>query len=234
MVVGGLEPPTVSLPQELQTWLLYQLSYTTPINMYYPKFRPYAEPNPAYDSWLFAQRAYSEPSLHLFALLKFRIPAAHSASINLPPSLGLTLLPSRLILCMSGPSRGRCGVRNLPCRLWLYLRFWCRLFPLLQLVGLFRCRFDSVQRTGLRPGCLHSSVISINAVAYLPGLHAARPSAFVEVVGFEPHVPNREQIYSLPHLTALPNLLIMSVYPDFSFCFGKTSGLHSRLEKCCL
>ena len=41
----------------------------------------------------------------------------------------------------------------------------------------------------------------------------------VEVVGFEPHVPNREQIYSLPHLTALPNLLIMSVYPDFSFWF---------------
>ena len=90
--------------------------------MYYPKFRPYAEPNPAYDSWLFAQRAYSEPSLHLFALLKFRIPAAHSASILSHTSLGLALLPSRLILCMSGPTRGRCGVRNLPCRLWLYLR----------------------------------------------------------------------------------------------------------------
>ena len=82
--MGGLEPPTVYLPLELQTRLLYQLSYTTPINMYYPKLRPYAEPNPAYDSWLFAQRAYSEPSLHLFALLKFRIPAAHSAFINLP------------------------------------------------------------------------------------------------------------------------------------------------------
>lgn len=122
VAAGGFEPPTVYLPQELQTWLLYQLSYTTPINMYYPKFRPYAEPNPAYDSWLFAQRAYSEPSLHLFALLKFRIPAAHSAYILSHTSLGLALLPSRLILCMSGPTRGRCGVRNLPCRLWLYLR----------------------------------------------------------------------------------------------------------------
>lgn len=161
----------------------------------------------------------SEPLLHLYALLRFRIPAAHSASILSHTPLGLTLLPSRLILCLSGPTRGRCGVRNFPLSVWLYLRVEYRLFPLLPLSGLFRCRFDSVQRTGLRPGCLHSSVISINAVAYLPGLPAARPSAFVEVVGFEPHVPNREQIYSLPHLTALPNLLIMSVYPDFSFWF---------------
>ena len=33
--------------------------------------------------------------------------------------------------------------------------FGYRLFPLLQFFGLFRCRFDSVQRTGFRPGCLH-------------------------------------------------------------------------------
>ena len=45
-------------------------------------------------------------------------------------------------------------------------------------------RFDT--RTGLRPGCCTSSVISTNDVAYLPGLHAARPSAFVEGGGIEP------------------------------------------------
>ena len=33
----------------------------------------------------------------------------HSAFILSHHSLGLTLLPSRLILCMSGPTRGRCG-----------------------------------------------------------------------------------------------------------------------------
>ena len=45
-------------------------------------------------------------------------------------------------------------------------------------------RFDT--RTGLRPGCCTSSVISTNDVAYLPGLHAARPSAFVEGDGVGP------------------------------------------------
>ena len=44
-------------------------------------------------------------------------------------------------------------------------------------------RFDT--RTGLRPGCCTSSVISTNAFAYLPGLHAARPSAFAEGERFE-------------------------------------------------
>ena len=68
----------------------------------------------------------------------------HSAFILSHHSLGLTLLPSRLFLCISGPTRGRCWVRNLPCRLRLYLRIGYRLFPLLQLVGLFRCRFDSI------------------------------------------------------------------------------------------
>lgn len=46
--------------------------------------------------------------------------------------------------------------------------------------------FRFMQRTGLCLGCLHSSVISTNDFAYLPGLHAARPSAFVEGGGVEP------------------------------------------------
>ena len=122
----------------------------------------------------------------LFVLLNIRIPAAHSAFILSHHSLGLTLLPSRLILCMSGPTRGRCGVRNLPCRIRLYLRIWYRLFPLLQLVGLFRCRFDFCNVQACALAACTVSVISTNAFAYLPGLLAARPSAFVEGAGFEP------------------------------------------------
>jgi len=52
----------------------------------------------------------------------------------------------------------------------------CRLFPLTPLFGLFRCRFSSATRL---PQCYNMS-------AYLPGLHAARPSAFVEGAGVEP------------------------------------------------
>ena len=44
-------------------------------------------------------------------------------------------------------------------------------------------RFDT--RTGLRPGCCTSSVISTNDAAYLLGLLAARPSAFAEGERFE-------------------------------------------------
>ena len=46
-------------------------NFTTrhPYIFYYQKHRPYAEPISAYDSWLFAQRAYSEPLLRLLVLL---------------------------------------------------------------------------------------------------------------------------------------------------------------------
>ena len=106
--------------------------------MYYPKFRPYAEPNPAYDSWLFAQRAYSEPLLHLFALLKFRIPAAHSAFILSHLPLGLTLLP----ICMSLTYPVGLADSELTLSPPAVLTVCVPSFPLLQLVGLFRCRFD--------------------------------------------------------------------------------------------
>ena len=45
VAVGGLEPPTVSLPQELQTWLLYQLSYTA-YHIYFSGSRLMQVPNP--------------------------------------------------------------------------------------------------------------------------------------------------------------------------------------------
>ena len=47
VAVGGLEPPTVYLPLKLQIRLLYQLSYTTSVYMYYQKFRLMQVPNPA-------------------------------------------------------------------------------------------------------------------------------------------------------------------------------------------
>ena len=43
--MGGLEPPTVSLPQELQTWLLYQLSYTA-YHIWFIKFEAHAGAKP--------------------------------------------------------------------------------------------------------------------------------------------------------------------------------------------
>ncbi len=59
----------------------------------------------------------SEPSLHLFALLKFRIPAAHSASINLPPSpRSYTTTYHNVAHLVS------CRIRNLHRFIWLYLR----------------------------------------------------------------------------------------------------------------
>ena len=71
---------------------------------------------------------------------------------------------------MSGPSRGRCGVRNFPLSVGLYLRVEYRLFPLLPLSGLFRCRFDKCNVQACALAACTVSVISTNDVAYLPGL----------------------------------------------------------------
>ena len=137
---------------------------------------------------------YSEPRSICFVLFNIRIPAAHSAFILSHTSLGLALLPSRLIVCLSGPTRGRCGVRNFPLSVGLYLRVEYRLFPLLPLSGLFRCRFGLMVHTGSplyhtlssdMPWLPISPVISTNDFAYLPGLLAARPSAFAEGERFE-------------------------------------------------
>ena len=77
-------------------------------------------------------------------------------------------------------SRRSFRIRNLPCRFRLYLRVWIPSLPLRRLVGLFRCRFDQCNVQACALAACTVSVISINAFAYLPGLHAARPSAFVE------------------------------------------------------
>ena len=140
--MGGLEPPSScflhlpllgrALPLSYTAFHIYFLDQGSCRCQTLPKILGYS------------LMTYSEPRSICFVLFNIRIPAAHSAFILSHHSLGLTLLPSRLILCISGPTRGRCEVRNLPCRLRLYLRIGYRLFPLLQLVGLFRCRFDSI------------------------------------------------------------------------------------------
>ena len=94
---------------------------------------------------------------------------AHSAYFSHShSSLGLTLLPSRLILCVSGSTRDHCGGRNLPCRFRLYLRVGYRLFPLHQLVGLFRCRFALV---ALATGITSDTLRHENMFCLLTGIH---------------------------------------------------------------
>ncbi len=97
------------------------------------------------------------------------ITVAHSAYFSHShSSLGLTLLPSRLILCVSGSTRDHCGGRNLPCHFRLYLRVGYRLFPLHQLVGLFRCRFALVApATGITGDTLRHE----NMFCLLTGIH---------------------------------------------------------------
>ena len=126
---------------------------------------------------------YSEPLSICFVLFNIRIPAAHSAFILSHHSLGLTLLPSRLIpfprpyTTTFPPYSLHVGANSWPLRgseLTLsppaVLTDWV---PSLSTPSACRSlsmpfRFDT--RTGLRPGCCTSSVISTNAFAYLPGL----------------------------------------------------------------
>ena len=124
------------------------------------------------------------PFLSSFALLfrSFRCDcvATIQPTSYVPPSLGLALLPICPVCCDSVatiiPSRGYYTDSEITSSLQLYSRIGYRLFPLHQPCGLFRCRFGSATRL---PQCYNMS-------AYLPGLHAARPSAFVEGEGFEP------------------------------------------------
>ena len=97
-------------------------------------------------------------------------------------SLGLTLLPIcvSLLRANSWPLQ----IRKLPCRVWLYLRVEYRLFPLRQLVGLFRCRFGSAWPVQMLQSASPPHAPTI--LAYLPGFASARPLAFVVDAGFEP------------------------------------------------
>ena len=116
-------------------------------------------------------------------------------------------------------SRRSYRIRKLPCRFRLYLRVEYRPFPLRRLVGLFRCRFDQCNVQACALAACTASVISTNAFAYLPGLHAARPSAFVKGGGVEPPA------HLSPVCANYSGFFLPYVYPDFllSLVILKTS-----------
>ena len=66
----------------------------------------------------------------------------------------------------------------------MYLRVEYRLFPLRQLVGLFRCRFGSAWPVLALQSALPPHAPSI--LSLLTGIASARPSALVEGGGLEP------------------------------------------------
>ena len=104
------------------------------------------------------------------------------------PSLGLVLLPASLIVHIEANS-WLLLVRKLPASdCCTRDPLSCRLFPLVLQPGLFRCRFNSELCTIPCGITRHPSCRCVYSVysAYLPGLHAARPSAFVEGYGVEP------------------------------------------------
>ena len=162
---------------------------------------------------------YSEPRSICFVLFNIRIPAAHSAFILSHHSLGLTLLPSRLILCMSGPTRGRCGVRNLPCRLRLYLRIGYRPF---HSIGL-SVSFDAVSiryTYRLAPWLLYLLSDLNKCFCLLTGIISIRPSAFVEGEGIEPTLI----LLLLARCTFYGSLPSKSYPDDYCSSFIKTCG----------
>lgn len=206
MAVAGLEPASCALTRSHP---LYQLSYTTN--------HIYIEQSLIASCWKPRQH---KPSRTiglalincLLVLLNIRIPAAHSAFILSHPSLGLTLLPSRIILCISRPTRGRCGVRNFPLSVGLYLRVEYRLFPLLPLSGLFRCRFDQCNVQACALAACTASVISTNDVAYLPGLPLRVPRRLRKV-----RDSNSRSVFAA---CLVSSEVLSSTQPTFQICLS--------------
>ena len=150
----------------------------------------------------------------------------HSAfnSHNFPRTYTTTYLFS-ILLCHSNrhaPTRGAYRFGNYHSRLLSFL--WPYSQPSFMLsfssppvIGLFRCRFSSGLCTtpcGItrHPSCHCVSVYS----AYLPGLHSARPSAFVEGAGFEPAMSQISRCHLAVGNSSLPS----SSRPTFQICLS--------------
>ena len=173
---------------------------------------------------------YSEPLSICFVLFNIRIPAAHSAFILSHHSLGLTLLPSRLILCMSGPTRGRCGVRNLPCRGQLVAAagFGTYLVASGCTYGLGTVSFHSFSLSvsfdavsirytyRLAPWLLYLLSDLNKCFCLLTGIISIRPSAFVEGAGFEPAMSQISRCHLAVGNSSLPS----SSRPTFQICLS--------------
>ena len=129
-------------------------------------------------------------------------------------SLGLTLLPicpAIVQQTITWPIQ----IRKLPCRVWLYLRVEYRLFPLRQLVGLFRCRFGLTRPVLALQSDLPPHAPSI--LSLLTGIASARPSALVEGSGFGPPAHPRPFKMS-PPLWSDAVALIRSVGNSYILC----------------
>ena len=85
-------------------------------------------------------------------------------------------------------SRRSRRIRNLPRLAWLYSAalFHATSFHSSLIIRSLSMPFRLNATYRLAPWLLAPSVISTNDFAYLPGLHAARPSAFVGKAGLEP------------------------------------------------
>lgn len=114
----------------------------------------------------------------------------------LAPAYGVTsicrFIQAATALSIAPPMSARCLCYHWGCSLFCLISVFYMLLP------------------PSRPSCFS---ISSRPTASLSGPSPCLYTAgayclFVEVVGLEPHVPDREQIYSLSHLTTLPNLLI--------------------------
>ena len=175
---------------------------------------------------------YSEPLSICFVLFNIRIPAAHSAFILSHHSLGLTLLPSRLILCMSVPSA-----------LHYYLPalfFACR-GQLVAAAGFGTYLVASGCTYGLGTVSFHSFSLSVSfdavSIRYtyrlapwllyllsdlnkcfclLTGIISIRPSAFVEGAGFEPAMSQISRCHLAVGNSSLPS----SSRPTFQICLS--------------
>ena len=106
---------------------------------------------------------------------------------------------------------GRSGFGNYLV-LSVVLTGWLPSLPLRRHVGLFRCRFDQCNVQACALAACTVSVISTNAFAYLPGLHAARPSAFVEGERFE--LPKRFAA------CLVSSEVLSSTQPTFQICLS--------------
>ena len=178
--VAGLEPATSAILRRFS-----QLSFTG-VPYIFISIEAHAGHYPClryFNIFAHSDIANLNPSV---SSVNIRIPAAHSAFILshvFPRPYTTTFLPYCYV---SGPTRGHCRGRNLPRFFWLYLRVS---IPSLSTPSALRSismpfRLSATYR--LSPWLLAPSVISTNDFAYLPGLLAARPSAFAEGVGFEP------------------------------------------------
>ena len=218
VAVGGLEPPTSCqyVGRNLQVTALCQLSYTT--HHIYSLIQ-------AAGSHTSLRQQPQSPSALLDLQSGFRISirfACCCVTATIQPSipttsLGLTLLPICSVCCCVTATVTHQPVvlsdSEITFSRWQYFTtlFHAVSFHTIWLFAssLFRCRFSSGLCTtpcGItrHPSCHCVSVYS----AYLPGLLAARPSAFAEGAGFEPAMGTESFIFAFDHSANLPVLYV--------------------------